>query len=102
MGKIIEKIILSLGSVVAFLIVMTAWTLVAQAFVMVKLWDWFIVYHFKCHELPMFVAIGISLFLSALMPYQDEVKDNKTTLFIKVLLKPWIILLIGYCVQLFM
>jgi len=93
-----DKFLQGLGAVVGAITVMVLWVC-AEAWVLTKLWDWFVVETFHIEQLSLRVAIGLSLIprLFSVSPYDpDETKLQRTLG--KVLALP-LALLIGWLVS---
>lgn len=92
------------GVVFAVVIILTTYTALARGFVLTKLWGWFIVPFFEVGPLSMPIAIGIGLILGFLTHQEQFTNedDDKTTPLVGMVISPWITLLIGWIVTLFM
>ena len=71
---------------------------------LVRLWNWFILPFFDVPTLSIAHAVGISLIVSFLTYSPTEAKDGRTTeekigSIIAALLRPGLVVLIGYVVQ---
>ncbi len=88
----------------AFLIVLLIYVPIVNAFVLTKLWAWFIVKTFNLPQISKSVAYGISLIVTLLTVNLSALSQNKTAddnsqnVFYTIILSPWMILLAGWVV----
>lgn len=99
-----EILLMILGFLVMIPLILIYGTF-TKAFVLMKFYGWFILPIFI--TLPIFtfwqwvgLALFIQLFKSSGESIKDEYKDKKT-LWFKIILGPWLVLLIGYLFYLF-
>lgn len=72
-----------------------------DAFVVMKLWDWFIVGTFNVQELTLPIAAGISLLFAYMCP--NTIGERKYSEFIALIIcKPTVALILGFIFHLFM
>jgi len=107
-AKVVVALVL-LAGFGTFLGVLYAVSALINAFVLIKLWNWFVIPTFELAALSYPVAIGISL-LVTFLTYQYHEKPEKTEnenkqikhLFAVIFLRPVMVLFVGWCVQCFM
>jgi hypothetical protein len=90
-----DKFLIVLGGIVIAII-----SIIFDAFVLTKLWDWFIVTLFNLPHLNLAYAYGITLMINYLKGYKksDEIKEKMSVLLLGVFIRSGIVLLIGYIV----
>jgi len=104
MSKSEDNAITCLAWIITFVIaiVMT----IIQGWVLTVLWGWFIVPIFHVPELTIAVAIGISIIISLFRNItptpKNQTLEEKIGMAVGIILSPFLALLFGYIVHLFM
>jgi len=92
-----DKFLKFIGGIVILFIV-----ILFDAFVLTKLWQWFIVSLFNLPLLNLAYAYGISLLVNYLKGYKkEEIKEEIWELFLSAIARSGIALLVGYIVYQF-
>jgi len=92
-----DKFLKFIGGIVILFIV-----ILFDAFVLTKLWQWFIVSLFNLPLLNLAYAYGISLLVNYLKGYKkEEIKEEIWELFLIAIARSGIALLVGYIVYQF-
>ena len=86
-------------------------TAVAEGWVITVMWDWFVVPQWGVQSLPIPIAIGLALLINLVaVPYQkgayagldpEEKKVKARSDFFMMVLRPFMVLGVGYVVHLF-
>lgn len=103
MDNIFEKFGLSVFVIVGFVLTL-AYTVAAGGYVTATMWEWFVVPVFDLPQITQAQACGITLAFVALKGGTSYTADNDDAVSKKisfVILSPWVLLGLGWCVKLF-
>jgi hypothetical protein len=99
-AELMTGILLVVGAAVVIVLVIAMLT-VLRAFVLCKLWTWFIVPFFHLPELTIPFAIGIALVAGMFYSHLPPDDDKKVQFWTVAFTGPLIILFVGWIVQMF-
>jgi hypothetical protein len=100
---------ITIAFTIIFMVIILLFSFYFEGYVVMKLWDWFVIPTFGLPKLSIYTAIGIML-LMGLLTHQSDIKkmlEERTTkekwlAFALLFLRPAMFLFIGYVVKILM